>query len=146
MRKRRTRLRRLGTWRGTVGAFAVFRKTGRKVRNGEITAFLPRAFKMRSPEFMAEVEVEIGADIRAIWMPAAENCFKRLNGPQLDALYVVIVNLTADGDIFTTFAKSRKADRNEALHKLFNYPERQKAYGVTADHKARIDAWVPACF
>jgi ParB family transcriptional regulator, chromosome partitioning protein len=131
---------------GKVGAFAAFRKTGKKGRNGEITAFLARAFKTQSPEFMAEVEAEIGADIRAIWTPSAENCFKRLKGPQLDALYLAMLDLSAEDAAYMAFAKSKKSEKNEALHKLFNDPEHQKACGVTADQQARIDAWVPECF
>ncbi|MGB7243766.1 MAG: hypothetical protein WBC93_16985, partial [Sulfitobacter sp.] len=131
---------------GAVGAFAAFRKSGKKLRNGEITAFLARAFKMQGPEFMVEVEAEIGADIRAIWTPSAENCFKRLKGPQLDALYLAMLDLTADSAAYKTFIKSKKAEKNEALHKFFNDPEHQQALGVTADQKARIDAWAPECF
>ena len=131
---------------GKVEAFAAFRDAGKKLRNGEITAFLARAFKTQSPEFMAEIETEIGADIRAIWTPSAENCFKRLKGPQLDALYLAMLDLTDDSVAYTAFAKSKKGEKNEALHKLFNDPEHQKALGVTAEQKARIDAWVPECF
>ncbi len=32
------------------------------------------------------------------------------------------------------------------MHKLFNDADHQKALGVTAEQKARIDAWVPECF
>lgn len=131
---------------GAVGAFAAFRKSGKKVRNGEITAFLARAFKMQGPEFIAEVEAEIGADIRAIWTPSAENCFKRLKGPQLDVLYLAMLDLTANSAAYKSFAKLKKGEKNEALHKLFNDPEQQKALGVTAEQKARIDGWVPECF
>ncbi len=131
---------------GKVGAFTAFRDAGKKLRNGEITAFLARAFKMQSPEFMVEIEAEIGADIRAIWTPSAENCFKRLIGPQLDALYLGMLDLTADSDTYKAFAKSKKGEKNAALHKLFNDPEHQKALGVTAEQKARIEAWVPECF
>ena len=131
---------------GKVEAFAAFRDAGKKLRNGEITTFLARAFKMQSPEFIAEIEAEIGADIRAIWTPSAENCFKRLKGPQLDALYRSILDLTADSDTYKSFAKSKKGEKNAVLHKLFNDPAHQKALGVTAERKARIEAWVPECF
>jgi ParB family chromosome partitioning protein len=131
---------------GKVDAFAAFRDTGKKLRNGEITAFLARAFKMQSPEFMAEIEAEIGADIRAIWTPSAENCFKRLKGPQLDVLYLSMLDLTDDSAAYKSFAKSKKGEKNAALHKLSNDPDQQKALGATAEQKARIEAWVPECF
>ncbi|WP_298921109.1 ParB/RepB/Spo0J family partition protein [uncultured Roseobacter sp.] len=131
---------------GKAGGFAAFRDAGKKLCNGEITAFLARAFKMQDPEFMAEIEAEIGADIRMIWTPSAENCFKRLKGPQLDALYLAMLDLSADSAACKSLAKSKKGEKNEALHKLFNDPEHQTALGVTAEQKARIDAWVPECF
>ncbi len=132
--------------RGKVEAFVAFRDAGKKLRNGEITVFLARAFKMQAPELMAVIEAEIGADIRAIWTPSAENCFKRLKGPQLDTLYLAMLDLTEDCDAFKAFAKSKKGEKNAALHKLFNDPDQQKALGVTAEQKARIEAWVPECF
>ncbi|MGH1447074.1 MAG: ParB/RepB/Spo0J family partition protein [Cognatishimia sp.] len=131
---------------GSVGAFAAFRKSGKKVRNGEITAFLARAFKTQGPDLMTEIEAEIDADIRAIWTPSAENCFKRLKGPQLDALYLEMLDLIDDSAAYKVFAKSKKGEKNEALHKLFNDPAHQKACGVTAEQKARLEAWVPECF
>lgn len=131
---------------GMVSAFAAFRKTGKKGRNGEITSFLARAFKTQSPEFMVEIEAEIGADMRAIWTPSDENSFKRLKGPQLDALYMLLLDLSSDSDAYKAFAKSKKGAKNEAMHKLFNDADHQKLCGVTADQKARIDAWVPECF
>ncbi|MCX8954152.1 hypothetical protein OU790_11975 [Ruegeria sp. NA] len=131
---------------GSVEAFKAFRELGKKVRNGEITGFLARRFLTQRPEFMAEIEAEIGADIRAIWTPSAENCFKRLKGWQLDDLYKDLLDLHVDTDMFKTFAKSKKGAKNEALHKLFNDPEHQAALGVTTDQKTRIDAWVPECF
>ncbi len=134
------------TGQGRVGAFAAFRQAGKKVRNGEITVFLARAFKTQRSEFMVEIEVEIDADIRAIWTPSLENCFKRLKGPQLDALYMSLLDLSAESAAYTAFAKSRKGEKNGALHKLFNDTNLRHVCGVTADQKARIDAWVPECF
>ena len=131
---------------GSVEAFKVFRDLGKKTRNGEITAFLARRFLTQRPEFMAEIEAEIGADMRAIWTPSAENCFKRLKGWQLDDLYKDLLDLRVDTDIFKAFAKSKKGAKNEAMHKLFNDNAHQTALGVTEAQKARIDAWVPDCF
>ncbi|WP_170766486.1 ParB/RepB/Spo0J family partition protein [Ruegeria lacuscaerulensis] len=131
---------------GCVEAFKAFRDLGKKTRNGEITAFLARRFLTQSPEFMAQIEAEIGADMRTIWTPSAENCFKRLKGWQLDDLYKDLLELHLDNDMFKTFAKSKKGAKNEAMHKLFNDPEHQAALGVTEAQKAKIDAWVPDCF
>lgn len=131
---------------GSVEAFKAFRDLGKKTRNGEITAYLARRFLTQRPEFMAEIEGEIGADMRAIWTPSAENCFKRLKGWQLDDLYKDLLDLHGDTDMFKAFVKSKKGAKNEVMHKLFNDKEYQDALGVTEVQKARIDTWVPDCF
>ncbi|WP_271952762.1 ParB/RepB/Spo0J family partition protein [Ruegeria faecimaris] len=132
--------------KGSVEAFKAFRDLGKKTRNGEITAFLARRFTTQRPEFMAEIMEEVGADMRAIWTPSATNCFKRLKGWQLDDLYKDLLDLHMDTDDYRAFSKSKKGEKNEAMHKLFNDPEHQKALRVTAEQKAKIDAWVPECF
>ncbi|WP_108862350.1 ParB/RepB/Spo0J family partition protein [Ruegeria sp. Alg231-54] len=130
---------------GSVEAFKAFRNLGKKVRNGEITAFLARRFMTQRPEFMADIMEEIGADMRAIWTPSATNCFKRLKGWQLDDLYKDLLNLHLDTDDYRAFSKSKKGEKVEALHKLFNDPEHQKALRITAEQQARIEVWVPDC-
>ena len=130
---------------GMVGAFTAFRDAGKKTRNGEIAAFLARAFKTQSPEFMSDIEAEIGSDIRAIWAPSATNCFKRLKGPQIDALFMSLMDLSAGSFAYASFAKSKKGEKADELHKLFNDPEHQIVCGVTAEQKAQIDSWVPDC-
>lgn len=129
-----------------VEAFKAFRDLGKKTRNGEITTFLARRFKTQDAELMADIEAEIGADIRAIWTPSAENCFKRLKGWQLDALYKDLLDLADATDVYRSFAKSKKGEKNEALHKLFNDADHRQAMNITAEQQARIDAWVPECF
>lgn len=131
---------------GKISAFAAFRAAGKKTRIGEITAFLSRAFKTQGNDFMVEIAQEIGADMRAIWTPTATNCFKRLKGQQLDGLYKDLLDLHVDTDDYRAFAKSKKGEKNEAMHKLFSDPKHQKLCRVTAEQKARIDAWVPNCF
>lgn len=131
---------------GMVGAFATFREAGKKTRNAEITAFLARAFKTQSPEFMTAIEAEIGSDIRRVWTPSQENCFKRLKGHQLDALYNDLLDLQLDSEDARAFAKSKKGAKSDALQKLFNDADHQKICRVTEDQKARIDARVPECF
>jgi ParB family chromosome partitioning protein len=132
--------------KGSVEAFKAFRDLGKKSRNGEITAFLARRFTTQRPDFMAEIAEDVGADIRSIWTPSAENCFKRLKGVQLDELYKDLLDLHMDTDDYRAFSKSKKGEKNEAMHKLFNDPEHQKALRVSPEQKARIDAWVPECF
>jgi hypothetical protein len=69
-----------------VSTFAAFPEAGKKTRNSEFTAFFARVFKTQSPEFMAEIEAQIGSDIRAVRTLSLENCRKRLKSPQLGAL------------------------------------------------------------
>ncbi|MEM8975158.1 MAG: ParB/RepB/Spo0J family partition protein [Pseudomonadota bacterium] len=132
--------------KGKVNAFKAYRALGKKVRNGQVTAFLARAFTMQDDKFMADIEAEIGADIRSVWTPSATNCFKRLKGDQLDAIFKSMLDLGDNTDAYRAFCKSKKGVKADDLHKLFNDPERQKKMNVTAEQKARIDAWVPACF
>lgn len=131
--------------RNISDAFATFRAGGKKHRNAQITQSFARAFQSQKPEFMAVLETEAGADIRSIWTPTDTNCFKRLTGVQLDALYMDLLNLAADNALFKAFAKSKKGEKVKAMHKLFHDPEHQALRKVTADQKLRIDAWVPEC-
>lgn len=48
-----------------------------------IDAGVLRSLQTQKPEFMVEIEAEVGADIRGIWTPTATNCFKRLNGASI---------------------------------------------------------------
>jgi ParB family chromosome partitioning protein len=132
--------------KGKADGFSAFREMGKKTRNAEINAFLACAFTTQSADFMALIGEEIGADIRSIWTPSAANCFKRLKGAQLDALYMSLLDLSEDASAYKAFTKSKKGKKNEDMNNLFNDPETQKALGVTADQKSRIDAWVPECF
>lgn len=132
--------------KGKVNAFKAYRELGKKVRNGQVTAFLARAFITQDAKFMADIEAEIGADMRAIWTPSATNCFKRLKGWQLDAIFKAMLDLGENTDAYRAFSKSKKSAKNEALHDLFNDADYQKKRAVTAEQKARIDAWVPDCF
>ena len=131
---------------GTLGEkFAAYRKTGKKCRNAQITQSFARSLQTQNSEFMAEVETEVGADMRSIWTPTATNCFKRLNGAQLDALYMGFLDLKADSAIFKAFVNFKKGVKVETMHQLFHDPEYQKLRNVTPEQQARIDAWVPDC-
>jgi ParB family transcriptional regulator, chromosome partitioning protein len=94
---------------------------------------------------MAEIEAEVGADIRSIWTPTAANCFKRLNGGQLDALYMGFLDLKADSAIYKAFVNLKKGVKVETMHNLFHDPEYQKLRSVTPEQQKRIDIWVPDC-
>lgn len=130
----------------TAESFKLFRELGKKVRNGEITAYLARRFKTQRAEFMADIEAELDADIRAIWTPSETNCFKRLKGPQLDAIYAELLDLSEEAGALKSFMKLKKGQKNQDLHKLFHDADYQKAVGVTDDQLVRINAWVPDCF
>jgi ParB family chromosome partitioning protein len=66
-----------------------------------------------------------------------------LNGAQLDALFMGFLDLTPTDAAYKFFAASKKGAKVEDMHKLFHDPEVQLAREVTAEQKARIDAWVP---
>lgn len=75
---------------------------------------------------MSEIEAEVGANIRSIWTPTATNCFKRLNGGQLDVLYAGFWDLKLDDAAYKAFLKLRKGDKVAAMRCLFHDPGRQK--------------------
>jgi ParB family chromosome partitioning protein len=127
-------------------AFTAFRATGKKQRNAQITQSFARALQTQKPELMEMIEQEAGADIRAIWTPTGTNCFKRLNGAQLDALYMVLLDLSATDAIYKNFTVQKKSGKVEGMHELFHDPEYQALCSVTPDQMARINAWVPECF
>jgi hypothetical protein len=60
--------------------------------------------------------------------------------------YKNLLDLNLDTEDYRAFAKSKRGEKNEAMHKLFSDPKHQEMCGVTANQKARIDAWVPDCF
>ena len=126
-------------------SFATYRKAGKKHRNAQIAQSIARSFKRQKPEFMAEIEAEVGTDIRSIWTPTAANCFKRLNGGQLDALYMGFLDLKADSAIYKAFVNLKKGVKFETMHNLFHDTEDQKLRNVTPEQKKRIDIWVPDC-
>jgi len=130
----------------TAEAFKAFRAMGKKTRNAQITESFARAFKAQTPDFMAEIETEAGSDVRSIWSPNAANCFKRMKGHQLDTLFMSLLDLKPDHPSYKGFTKSKKGEKDAILDALFNDPTAQKVRGVTAEQKARIDAWVPDCF
>ena len=127
-------------------AFTAFRATGKKQRNAQITQSFARALQTQKPEFMEVIEAEAGADIRAIWTPTATNCFKRLNGAQLDTLYMGLLDLTATDAIYKNYIVQKKSGKVEGMHDLFHDPEYRALANVTPEQKARIDTWVPECF
>lgn len=126
-------------------AFKAFRAMGKKTRNVQITESFARAFKAQTLDFMTEIEAEAGADVRSIWTPNAVNCFKRMKGHQLEALFMSLLDLKPDNSAFKGFSKSKKGEKDAILEALFNEPTAQKVRGVTSEQKARIDAWVPEC-
>lgn len=131
---------------GPVSALDTFRAEKKQVRNGMTTAFLARAFKTQSHAFMEKIEAEIGADIRAIWTPSDLNCFKRLKGDQLDALFKDLLELDEYTEDNREFEKMKKGEKVKTMHSLFHDAKYRAAMRVTPQQAAKIAAWVPDCF
>ena len=127
-------------------AFAAFVDSGKKARNAEITASFARAFKTQENDFMALITEKAGADVREIWTPTAANCFKRMKGGQLDALFKDLLECDEYVEDYRGFTKLKKAEKEKMMHAIFHDAEVQAVYRITPQQKARIDAWVPACF
>ena len=124
-------------------AFEAFRKSGKKARNAIITESFARSLKTLPNDFMKMIESEVGANTRKIWTPNAANCFKRMNASQLEALFMHLLDLKPEDAHAKSFAKAKKGEKAEILHKLFNEPKEQKALNVTPEQQVRIDAWTP---
>lgn len=124
-------------------AFAALREQGKKARNAQITESFARSLKSLNSDFMAQIETEAGASVRAIWTPNAENCFKRMNGGQLESTYMSLLALEPDSAKFKAFAKAKKGEKAKVLDALFNVPDQDAANGVTKGQRAAIDVWVP---
>lgn len=126
--------------------FEAFVAAGKKSRNAEITRWFARAFKTQEAGFMAAIADKAGADMREVWTPTAVNCFKRLKGWQLDDLFMELLDRDAADSQFMAFKNLKKGRKDQTMHDLFHDAEVQATHKVTAEQKARIDAWVPDCF
>lgn len=126
-----------------VKSFAAFKKKGKKYRTNELTRQLAKLLTGAGAEFSTFLGGKSDAEIRKVWTPTAENMFKRISGPMLEGIYRDLLDLSETDERAKSFAKQKKADKANALEDLFADPTKQKVLGVTADQKARIDAWVP---
>ena len=84
--------------------------------------------------------------MREVWTPTAANCFKRMKGGQLDALFKDLLECDEYVEDYRGFVKLKKAEKDKMMHAIFHDAEVQAVYRITSQQKARIDAWVPACF
>lgn len=94
-------------------------------------------------DFAAVLAATSDAGVRKVWMPTAENFFKRISGPMMEAIYCNLLELAPTDKKAKAFAKPKKGEKAAALEDLFSDPTRQKLLGVTAAQKVRIEAWVP---
>ena len=65
------------------------------------------------------------------------------SGPYLETVWQSLLDLSATHPTATTFAKLKKGEKVDRMENLFSDPVTQKAFGVTAEQKERIEAWVP---
>lgn len=130
-----------------VEAFRSFTGKGKKVRNAAITEGIARTlpYKAGDGDFFALIEADSGASIRKVWKPTAENFFNRVPGGYLDDLFSDLLDLAGTDLRLKAFRGKKKAEKAVSMERLFSEAEYQAVQGVTADQKARIDAWVPDC-
>ena len=127
-------------------AFATFKKKGKKHRDAELTRLLAKLLTGGDTDFTEFLEQKSGAAIRKVWTPTADNLFKRVSGPMMEAIYRELLDLTPTDERSKAFAKIKKGEKAETLEDLFSDPTKQKLHGATEAQKARIDAWVPDYF
>ena len=124
-------------------SFRAFRKKGREHVMGELTRFLAAQYQGGDEKLAAMIDKETRPDIREVWTPTAENFFKRVGGPYLNTVWQELLGLAEDHPTITTFAKLKKADKVERLHRLFNDLDWRETAQIGAEAEARVAAWLP---
>lgn len=125
----------------TMEALRAIQDGGKKDRNAAITAGLARTFCRERDDFGDELGAMIGADVRKIWTPTAENYFKRLPGPILDQIMAELV----PDDLYdaSKFRALKKAEKAKQLQELFQGHDYREALGLSRAQAAAIDSWLP---
>ncbi|MBB1499127.1 ParB N-terminal domain-containing protein [Paracoccus sp. MC1862] len=129
-------------------AFRDFTAAGKKARNAALVEGVARAlpYGAGNADFFALIEADSGASIRKVWTPTAENFFNRVSADTLDSLHLDLTGCDPEGRGFKAHTAQKKAEKARCMERLFSDAEYQKAWRLTAEAKARIDAWVPDCF
>ena len=129
-------------------AFRDFTAAGKKARNAALVEGMARTlpYGADNAEFFALIEADSGASIRKVWTPTAENFFNRVSADTLDSLHLELTGCDPEGNGFKAHKAQKKAEKARCMERLFSDAEYQKAWRVTPEAKARIDAWVPDCF
>lgn len=125
-------------------SFRAFRKKGSEAIRDVLAQHLARLLGAGDDGLTALIDKEVAPDIRAVWTPNAENFFKRVGGPYLNALWCELLDLAADHPTATTFAKLKKAEKADRLEALFAGDEALTgALGLTDAQAVSIAAWLP---
>ena len=129
-------------------AFRAFTAAGKKARNAALVEGMARTlpYGAGDADFFALIEADSGASIRKVWTPTAENFFNRVSADTLDSLHLELTGCDPEGRGFKAHKAQKKAEKARCMERLFSDAEYQKAWRITAEAKARIDAWVPDCF
>jgi len=131
-----------------AAAFRDFTAAGKKARNAALVEGMARTlpYGAGDADFFALIEADSGASIRKVWTPTAENFFNRVSADYLDSLHLELTGCDPEGNGFKAHKAQKKAEKARCMERLFGDAEYQKAWRITAEAKARIDAWVPDCF
>ncbi|MCZ0963082.1 ParB/RepB/Spo0J family partition protein [Paracoccus benzoatiresistens] len=129
-------------------AFRDFTAAGKKARNAALVEGMARTlpYGAGNADFFALIEADSGASIRKVWTPTAENFFNRVSADFLDSLHLDLTGCDPEGNGFKAHKAQKKAEKARCMERLFSDAEYQRAWRITAEAKARIDAWVPGCF
>lgn len=100
-------------------SFRAFRKKGPVATRALLAQFIAQHLRTGDETLAGLIDKTVGTDIRAVWTPNAENFFKRVGGPYLNALWCALLGIEADHPTATTFAKLKKAEKADKLEALF---------------------------
>ncbi|MEP3297873.1 MAG: hypothetical protein ABJO27_15610, partial [Pseudoruegeria sp.] len=126
-------------------AFTEFQAKGKKHRNAEITRHLVEVLTGGNADFAKVVRAKVGASTRSVWTPTAENFFGRVGAPYLVALYQDLLDLKANDPEAIRFVALKKGEKAAHMENVFSKADIQAALKITAEQKARIEAWLPDC-
>ena len=123
--------------------FAAFRKRGDRKIMEALHGYVASLLTVPDAELGAMIDKATARRTRDVWTPTAENFFKRVAGPYLNALWRDLLDLAEDHPTATTFAKMKKGEKVGKLHDLFNDAGIREANGLSKAQQDRIADWLP---
>lgn len=128
-----------------VEAFTAFRAKGKSHRAKALAVALARLVPHARSGLFAEVASLAGADLRAIWTPRKTDFFDRITSERLAELVTDLTGLPLSDVRIKAFRSQKKSAKAQGMEDLFTDSKVQDLWGLDADARKRIAAWLPDC-